>query len=131
MTATEVATAQAPADVLVPAQRVPSRARGRTTVTDRAATRITCALAGSLPGVVAVAEHDGLPWTRTTAARVDGDQVRVRLFVTVGYPAPLRSTARRIREELAGELGRLTGLTATEIDVIVTHLAQENEGAAS
>ncbi|MFI6906330.1 hypothetical protein ACIBKY_34065 [Nonomuraea sp. NPDC050394] len=133
MTATETTAieATAPADVLLPAQRVPPESRGRTTITDRAATRITCELAGTMPGVRAVTEHDGLPWTRTTAARVDGDQVRVRLFVTVGYPAPLRSTARHIRGELTDELARMTGLRATEIDVIVTHLAPESEGAVS
>ncbi|MFD9942554.1 Asp23/Gls24 family envelope stress response protein [Nonomuraea sp. NPDC059023] len=132
MTATEATAVEAetPADVLLPAQRVPAESRGRTTITDRAATRITCELAGTLPGIRAVAEHDGLPWTRTTAARVDGDQVRVRLFVTVGYPAPLRSTARRVREELTGELAQMTGLRASEIDVIVTHLTTEDEGAA-
>ncbi|WP_157250872.1 Asp23/Gls24 family envelope stress response protein [Nonomuraea typhae] len=109
--------------VRLPAQRVPAELRGRTSITDRAATRITCRLAESLAGVRAVTAHDGLPWTRTTAARVDGDQVRVRLFVTVGYPAPLRAATRRIREELAGELGRLTGLRVSEVDVVVTHLA--------
>ncbi|GAA0921867.1 Asp23/Gls24 family envelope stress response protein [Nonomuraea longicatena] len=96
--------------------------RGRTAVTDRAATRIVCRVARELPEVVELREGDGLPWTHTSGARVEHDLVGIRLFVTTAYPVPLRATAARIREQVAERVSALTGLQVAYVDVVITAL---------
>jgi uncharacterized alkaline shock family protein YloU len=98
--------------------------RGRTAVTDRAATRIVCRVARELPEVVDLREGDGLPWAQTSGARVEHDRVRIRLFVTTAYPVPLRTTAARIREQLTERVSALTGLQVAYVDVVITALRE-------
>lgn len=117
------APATGTAPIRVPAQRVPAELRGRTVITDRAATRLVARVAESLPYVQAIVQPDGRPWTHATTAEVDGDLLRVRVFVTVAYPAPLRTTAQRIRQSVADQVSRMTGLRVPEVDVVVTHLS--------
>ncbi|WP_327089864.1 Asp23/Gls24 family envelope stress response protein [Nonomuraea sp. NBC_01738] len=104
----------------VPAQRQPPDRRGRTEVTDRAAKKIACQVAGEHDDVHEINDRDGLPWTHSSAARVDRDGIGIRLFVTVVYPVPLRAAASRIREHVSREVTRMTGLPVPSVDVMIT-----------
>ncbi|MER6947070.1 Asp23/Gls24 family envelope stress response protein [Nonomuraea sp. NPDC000554] len=102
--------------------RLPEERRGRTEVSDRVAAKIARCVARELPEVLDVGERDGLPWTRSPGAEVRDDHVTIALDVVVAYPAPLRSTAGRIRQHVAARVGELTGLRVQRVDVAVTDL---------
>jgi uncharacterized alkaline shock family protein YloU len=114
--------------VTVPAQRpaepAPPEQRGRTLVCERVASKIACGAALEVPGVRQVSRRDGgLPWNRSSAAHVRGDEVEVGLNVVVDYPAPLREVAGDIRSHVATQVGELTGLRVSRVDVTMTELA--------
>ncbi|MER7502978.1 Asp23/Gls24 family envelope stress response protein [Nonomuraea pusilla] len=104
----------------VPRQRRPPppapESRGRTEVGDRAATVIALAAAREVPGVRQVHEG-GLPWTRASRVTVRGARAEIELSVTVGYPAPLRDVARRLREHVTRRVAEQAGLRVTRLDI--------------
>lgn len=114
--------------VEVPAQRpapvAPPERRGRLAITDRAAKHVACRVVRELAQVRDVNEREGLAWSHSSAAQVHGDHVRIRLFLTLEYPAPLRATAAMIRAHVAGRVTALTGLRVSKVDVIVTGLRE-------
>ncbi|SEM72328.1 Asp23/Gls24 family envelope stress response protein [Nonomuraea pusilla] len=105
---------------LVPRQRRPPppapESRGRTEVGDRAATVIALAAAREVPGVRKV-HQGGLPWTRASRVTVRGARAEIELSVTVGYPAPLREVARRLREHVTRRVAEQAGLRVTRLDI--------------
>jgi uncharacterized alkaline shock family protein YloU len=111
--------------VVVPSQRpapLPSpERRGRTEISDRVITKIACSAAMEVPEVRDVRPR-GLPWTRASSGAVHGDQVTLRLNVSVGYPSPLRAVATRLREHVTRRVAAQTGLDVTRLDITMTDL---------
>lgn len=111
--------------VVVPSQRpapLPSpERRGRTEISDRVITKIACSAAMEVPEVRDVRLR-GLPWTRASSGAVHGDQVTLRLNVSVGYPSPLRAVATRLREHVTRRVAAQTGLDVTRLDITMTDL---------
>ncbi|MFI9592232.1 Asp23/Gls24 family envelope stress response protein [Nonomuraea sp. NPDC052265] len=112
--------------VTVPRQRLapadePER-RGRTEIADRVVAKIACCAAREVPEVRDV-RLGGVPWTRSSSAEVRGERATLRLNVTVGYPAPLRAVAARLREHVRTRVAMQTGLNVTRLDVTMTDLA--------
>jgi uncharacterized alkaline shock family protein YloU len=116
----------APADrPLHPGDPVAAGSRGRTTIAERAVAKVAAAAAAELEGV-------GGPRGRLTnrssrrrpgaTASLSGRWVRVALEVSIDYPLPVRPVARQLREHVAAQVGRLTGLDAREVDITVVSL---------
>jgi uncharacterized alkaline shock family protein YloU len=64
---------------------------------------------------------------RGATARIsgEGDQVDVRLDVALSYPAPVRDAVRELREQVTGEVARITGYRVRSVDVTVSALVPQ------
>ncbi|PSK92262.1 putative alkaline shock family protein YloU [Murinocardiopsis flavida] len=114
----------------VPEQRDPPEAvsgRGRTVVPERVVARIaaravsevegTRGLSGRLGGLVV-----GGRVPARAHARVSGSRIALRLVIALHYPAPLRSTAREVREHVRRRVEHCTGMTVQHIDIEIGEL---------
>jgi uncharacterized alkaline shock family protein YloU len=108
--------------VTSPALPVATPARGVTDIADRAVEKIA--------GRAAAEVADVLPAPRTGLARVtgsavdpavdahvDGTAVRLDIRLSVRYPAPIRTVARRVQHAVRSRVEKLTGLDVTAITV--------------
>ncbi|MBF8190779.1 Asp23/Gls24 family envelope stress response protein [Nonomuraea sp. K274] len=106
----------------VPAQRRPPppapERRGRTEVTGQVVMKLATCAAREVPEVRAV-HLRGLPWARSSGVDIRGNEAEIHLNVTLGYPAPLRAVAARLREHVMRRVARQTGLNVTRLDVTV------------
>ena len=87
----------------------PGSAPGLTTVADRAVSRIAGRAALEVPDVLAAA----------VTARVTGGVAALDARLDLRYPAPVASTAARVRAHLVERVGALTGLQVSVVDVSV------------
>ncbi len=72
-----------------------------------------------------------LPWVSDdapaqAAADVDRDTVAVDLTVNVRYPEPVGRVASNVRDHVVQRLAAFTGLTATEVNIVVDDLVVEH-----
>lgn len=82
---------------------------GLTTVADRAVSRIAGRAALEVPDVLGAA----------VTARVTGAVAALDVRLDLRYPAPVASTAARVRAHLVERVGALTGLQVSVVDVSV------------
>lgn len=134
MTATgegaEADTAQVPAPtaaLLTP--------RGETTISPTVVEKIASRAAREVDGVGGVVRTGLgrlLPWVADepahAAADVDRETVAVDLTVNVRYPEPVSKVTRDVRERVTERVRALTGLSATEVNIMVDELVVERRG---
>ncbi|MEO3828278.1 Asp23/Gls24 family envelope stress response protein [Actinomadura sp. B10D3] len=107
--------------------------RGRTTIRDQAVARIVVKAAqdveasGGLGRTIAGVTVPGRRPARTEV-RVNGDIVTARVTLSVTYPMPVRTVARRVRQSVRDQVTRLTGLTVRQVDVDVAELSHPAAG---
>ncbi|WP_329787045.1 Asp23/Gls24 family envelope stress response protein [Lentzea sp. DG1S-22] len=82
---------------------------GLTTVADRAVGRIAGRAAMEVPDVLGCA----------VTARVTGAVATLDARLDLRYPAPVASTAARVRAHLVGRVAELTGLRVSVVDVSI------------
>ncbi|GAA1696756.1 Asp23/Gls24 family envelope stress response protein [Fodinicola feengrottensis] len=109
MTAIVEATAQSTVDT-----------RGRLDIDNRVVERIAATAAAQVEAV-----STSPPRARI---RMADDRATIELQVVVRWPAPLRATARRVREKVAEQVPLLTGFAVAAVHVTVT--AMPTTGAA-
>lgn len=103
------------------AQR-PAAERGDLVVTDRAIQHLLEAVARGVEGSVRSTSTlqrlagRSLP---SASVRIEGRRALVQLDVAVGWPSPIAQIAERVRDRVADEGGRLTGLSVSVVDVQV------------
>ncbi|MFD5829092.1 Asp23/Gls24 family envelope stress response protein [Lentzea sp. NPDC060358] len=90
---------------------------GLTTVADRAVSRIAGHAAQEVPDVLGA----------EVTARVTGGVASLDAKLDLRYPAPVATTAARVREHLVERVGALTGLRVSVVDVSVGALRVESE----
>jgi uncharacterized alkaline shock family protein YloU len=56
------------------------------------------------------------------SATIDGSEVRLKLTVSVEYPAPVRVVAAQVRDAVRDQVNTFTGLTVGRIDITVPAL---------
>ncbi|HUQ61746.1 Asp23/Gls24 family envelope stress response protein [Lentzea sp.] len=88
---------------------------GLTTVADRAVSRIAGRAALEVPDVLGA----------EVTARVTGGVAALDARLDLRYPAPVASTAARVRAHLVDRVGELTGLRVSTVDVAVGVLRAE------
>ncbi len=88
---------------------------GLTTVADRAVGRIAGRAATEVPDVLGA----------EATARVTGEVAALDVRLDLRYPAPVASTAARVRAHLAERVGALTGLRVSVVDVSIGVLRVE------
>ncbi|XVQ85458.1 Asp23/Gls24 family envelope stress response protein [Microbispora siamensis] len=91
-------------------------ARGTTTISDRAFTRIVEKLAS---------EDEHVTGRPHVSASVCGAVAAVRCDLAVRYPAPVPRLAAKIREHVRRRLRELTGIAAENVDIEVVELVPE------
>lgn len=94
-------------------------------IASRAATEVD-----GVGGVVRTGLGRLLPWVSDhspaqAAADVDRETVAVNLTVSVRYPEPVGRVTRNVRDHVIERLGALTGLSATEVNIMVDELVIE------
>ena len=99
------------------------------TVVEKIAARAATEVDG-VGGVVRTGLGRLLPWisdeSRAQAAADVGDHtVAVDLTVNVRYPAPVGKVTSDVRDHVIQRLAALTGLTATEVNIVVDELVIE------
>ena len=107
--------------------------RGETTIAPLVVEKIASRAATEVDGVSDVVRAGLgrlLPWVSSdssaqVAADVHEDTVTVDLTVNVRYPEPVRRVVANVRDRVAERLAALTGLTATEVNIVVDELVVE------
>ena len=113
-----------------PAALRPPEARGRTEIADRVLERIAARAVSEVAQAGGAARRLlGVPLGRDTVraaaratAHVDGQIATVQLRMSVTYPAPIRETTRRVRDQIITRVGELTGLDVRQVDIEITRL---------
>ncbi len=111
--------------------------RGETTISPVVVEKIATKAATEVDGVGGVVRTGLgrlLPWvagdsSAQAAADVHEDTVEVDLTVNVRYPEPVRRVTSNVRDRVIERLGTLTGLTATEVNIMVDELVVERGDA--
>ncbi|HEY8453657.1 MAG: Asp23/Gls24 family envelope stress response protein [Micromonosporaceae bacterium] len=104
--------------------------RGRTDIADRVLEKIAAHALTEVAGAGGVARRVlGVPVGRGAGgsaprvdARTDGRLAMLRMTVSVGWPAPVRQVAQRVREHVIERVSRLTGLEVRQVDIDVEAL---------
>ncbi|GIH55820.1 hypothetical protein Mro02_27340 [Microbispora rosea subsp. aerata] len=91
-------------------------ARGTTTISDRAFTRIAEELAS---------EDENVTGRAHVSASVSGAVAAVHCDLAVRYPAPVPRLAARLREHIRRRLRELTGIAVENVDIEVVRLVPE------
>lgn len=108
--------------------------RGETTIAPLVVEKIASKAASEVDGVGGVVRAGLgrlLPWVADdssspeAAADVHQDTVAVDLTVTVRYPEPVRRVTDNVRDQVIKRLAELTGLTATEVNIVVDEMVVE------
>ncbi len=100
----------------------PIERRGELRIAGKAIDRLATLAAGRVPGVTRTASGldrivgRGYPRADSTVA---GDTVRLTLDIAVLWPYGAGEVARGVRQEVAREVGNLTGLSVASVDVTV------------
>lgn len=125
-------SAARPGTDLVPASPAlrPPEARGRTEIADRVLERIAARAVSEVAQAGGAARRLlGVPLGRDTVraaaratAHVDGQIATVQLRMSVIYPAPIRETTRRVRDQIMTRVGELTGLDVRQVDIEIARL---------
>ncbi len=110
--------------------------RGETTIAPLVVEKIASRAATEVDGVGGVVRTGLgrlLPWvagdsSAQAAADVHQDTVAVDLTVNVRYPEPVRSVTANVRQRVVEQLASLTGLVATEVNIVVDELVAERGG---
>lgn len=94
-------------------------------IASRAATEVD-----GVGGVVRTGLSRLLPWVSDNspaqaAADVDRETVAVDLTVNVRYPEPVGEVTSKVRDHVVQRLAALTGLTVTEVNIVVDELVVE------
>lgn len=105
---------------------------GRITIADRVLERIATHTLAEMDEVGGVARRVlGVPLGQNSIetaprveAHVDGKLATLRMTVSVAYPAPVRQVARKVREQVAQQVGEYTGLDIRQVDIDVATLIQ-------
>ncbi|MGI5120605.1 Asp23/Gls24 family envelope stress response protein [Marinactinospora thermotolerans] len=104
--------------------------RGSTTIPERVVAKIAARAAAEVGGtrrvgggVTALLGSSSRP--AKASARINGTTVSLRLGIAVRYPAPVRSTAREVREHVRERVEQTTGLTVRHIDIEITGLVRD------
>lgn len=63
------------------------------------------------------------------SASIDRDRVRLELDVAVHWPCPLEEVAVEVRDHVAAETARLTGLNVRSADVTLHAVADDSDGS--
>lgn len=113
-----------------PAALRPPEARGRTEIADRVLERIAARAVSEVAQAGGAARRLlGVPLGRDTVraaaratAHVDGQIATVQLRMSVTYPAPIRETTRRVRDQIITRVGELTGLDVRQVDIEIARL---------
>jgi uncharacterized alkaline shock family protein YloU len=100
-------------------QAVSSHSLGRITIANAAIERIVGETARECYGVVAMAGPKWLPERVRKGIEIgrDGDEVTIDLHVVVEYGLNLAEVASTIRNRVAYEVGRMTGLPIRAVEV--------------
>ena len=105
-------------------------ARGRLTVRDLVAERISVRAADQVLGTVAHATAMDKV-TRSALPRADvalaAGHVHATVHIAVEWPHPAASTAARVREEVTHQLNTLTGLIVDGVDVSIDAVLTPDE----
>jgi uncharacterized alkaline shock family protein YloU len=99
-------------------------APGRLEIDDRVVERIAAVAATEVAGVAGLPRlfGDAVNDRPRVAAEVGHGRARLRIQVSVGWPAPLRTTCAQVRERVRQRVQDLTGLDVVEVDVTVGSL---------
>ncbi len=108
--------------------------RGETTIAPLVVEKIASQAATEVDGVGGVVRTGLgrlLPWVSSdssapAAADVHQDTVTVDLTVNVRYPEPVGRVTGNVRDRVTERLAALTGLTATEVNIVVEELVVEH-----
>ena len=108
--------------------------RGETTIGPMVVEKIASRAATEVDGVGGVVRTGlgrFLPWVSDespaqAAADVHQDTVAVDLTVNVRYPEPVGKVASNVRDHVVQRLAVLTGLEATEVNIVVDDLVVEH-----
>lgn len=124
---------RAPAPAVQPRQSsaaaVPEQERGGTRIADRVVAKAATqaareALRGSQPFTRLDTDTSAVPRVRPPRASVEvrSHRARVRLSMELPYPGDIAGTASRVREHVAARVRSLTGMTVTEVVIVVERL---------
>lgn len=108
--------------------------RGQTTIAPLVVEKIAARAATEVDGVGGVVRTGLgrlLPWVASdsssqVAADVHQDTVAVDLTVNVCYPEPVGRVTGNVRDRVMQRLAALTGLTATEVNIVVDELVVQS-----
>lgn len=105
----------------------PGAQRGTTTIAPEVVAKIAAIAAHEIDQVDTV-RRSGLArffgrGDRAVNAEVERETAVVDLALAIRWPAPIASTADRVRRHVQERVGELTGLRATEVNVEVEQLA--------
>ncbi len=111
--------------------------RGETTIAPLVVEKIASRAATEVDGVSGVVRTGLgrlLPWVSNdssagAAADVHRETVSVDLTVNVRYPEPVGRVTGNVRNRVTERLAALTGLTATEVNIVVEELVVERGNA--
>jgi uncharacterized alkaline shock family protein YloU len=107
--------------------------RGSLELTPRVVTRIAEQTALQVRHVVRRSEGlnrlVGRSMPRVSAS-IDRDRVRLQLDIAVHWPCPLEEVAVEVRDHVAAETARLTGLSVRSADVTLHAVADDPDAAA-
>jgi uncharacterized alkaline shock family protein YloU len=123
--APEAAPRQQTPPVPAPRTEVPAATRGRTHIPDRVLAKVARQAVRELPDTQRLPGHLGGLIDRGSAkatVRQAGSQATVHLEIALAYPAPVRTTAQRVREHVRRRVQGCTGFTVRHIDITVTEL---------
>lgn len=117
--------------------------RGTLTIDDRVGEKIAVRTALAIDGVIEHRSRLGALLSGSTPGRavMGGDYPsadidmsspapKVTMSIAVHWPAPVTAICRRVRTEVADELGRLTGVRPTRVDVTVAAVVPSSADAA-
>jgi uncharacterized alkaline shock family protein YloU len=108
-----------PSNTHVEAEHTLSSELGRITISSDAIAHIVGETARECYGVVAMAGRRWLPDRPTRGIEIhrEGDEVTIDLHVVVEYGLNLTEVASTVRNRVAYEVGRLTGLPVRAVEV--------------
>jgi uncharacterized alkaline shock family protein YloU len=101
--------------------------RGVTDIADRVVERIAGRAAAEVEDVLpapraGLSRLTGADSAPSVEAHVDGRTARLRVRLSVVYPAPVRAVARRVQTTVRARVENLTGLDVTAVHVEVVAL---------
>lgn len=103
--------------------------RGRLTISEKAIEKVAGQIASDTPGIhgstggfLGIGSHDDEDARPKVKVQLHGLTATIHVRAGVRYPAPLRATTERLRDQIRTQVGARCGIDVRQVDIDVVNL---------